>query len=109
MAENFKRQNDSNQQIQDRVHSLYWEHGINCAGTMLTCLSELFNTSISEQTLNASIGLHGAGGGLGAQCGLVEGALMFIGIYFSEKGTPMQDVISMCYQYASQYTDELVL
>lgn len=30
-----------NHAIENRVHSLYWEDDINCARTMLICLSEL--------------------------------------------------------------------
>ena len=45
-------------------------------------LSHLFSFPLEEQTLDAAIGMHGAGG-LGAQCGLVEGSLMFIGAYLA--------------------------
>ena len=71
-----------NTNIEKRVHELYWESDTNCARTTLICLGESFDTKIEEQTYNAAIGLHGAGG-FRAQCGLVEGALMFIGLYFS--------------------------
>ena len=68
-----------NEIIKERVHELYWEHDMNCARTMLTCLGEFYDVNLEEQTVNSTIGLHGAGG-FRAQCGLVEGALMFIGI-----------------------------
>ncbi len=89
--------------IKERVHELYWKQDINCAGTMLICLCELFDIDIEKQTLNSAIGLHGAGG-FRAQCGLVEGALMFIGIYFSDKGKTEADIASICYQYADEFT-----
>jgi hypothetical protein len=85
-------------EIKDQVHELYWKYDINCARTMLTCLGELFDTSIEAQTLNSAIGLHGAGG-FRAQCGLVEGALMFIGIYYSNAGRNEEDIALICYQY----------
>lgn len=89
--------------IGDRVHELYWKHDINCARTALTCLCELFHVHLEEQTLNAAIGLHGAGG-YRAQCGLVEGALMFIGIFFSQKGKTDYDIAAFCYQYADEFS-----
>ena len=89
--------------IKERVHELYWKQDINCARTMLICLCELFDIDIEKQTLNSAIGLHGAGG-FRAQCGLVEGALMFIGIYFSDKGKTEADIASICYQYADEFT-----
>jgi len=89
--------------IKERVHELYWKQDINCARTMLICLCELFDIDIEKQTLNSAIGLHGAGG-FRAQCGLVEGALMFIGIYFSDKGKTEADIALICYQYADEFT-----
>lgn len=88
--------------IKERVHELYWNHDINCARTVLICLCELFHVKLEAQTLNAAIGLHGAGG-YRAQCGLVEGALMFIGIYFNQKGKSDSDIAALCYQYADEF------
>jgi hypothetical protein len=70
--------------IRKMVHKYYWDRDVNCARTMLGCLSRLYDVRLLPQTMKAAIGLHGAGG-YRAQCGLVEGSLMFIGIYFSEK------------------------
>lgn len=92
-------------EIKDQVHELYWKQNINCAGTTLLCLSKLFHIHIEEQTLNAAIGLHGAGG-FRAQCGLVEGALMFIGIYFTNKRKSENEIASLCYQYADKFTQK---
>lgn len=89
--------------IKERVHELYWKHDINCARTTLICLGEVFNVNLKEQTLKSAIGLHGAGG-FRAQCGLVEGAIMFIGLYFSEKGKSDYDIAELCYKYADQFT-----
>lgn len=89
--------------IKNRVHQLYWQNDINCARTALTCFGELFQTDISRQSMNAAIGLHGAGG-YRAQCGLVEGALMFIGIYFSDKEKTEEEISKICYQFAEQFT-----
>ena len=91
--------------IEERVHELYWKHDINCARTTLTCLCEVFRVNLFEQTLNAAIGLHGAGG-FRAQCGLVEGTLMFIGIYFGQKGKSDIEIASLCYKFADEFTQK---
>lgn len=90
--------------IKNEVHRLYWDHDTNCARTTLRCLGRLFNTKIEAQTWNAAIGLHGAGG-FQAQCGLVEGTLMFLGIYFCNKGLSKGTVIQYCKEYAKAFTE----
>jgi len=88
--------------IREKVHNLYWDLDINCARAMLTCLGDLFQVQMNEQTLNAAIGLHGAGG-FRSQCGLVEGALMFIGIYLSKRGKTDDEISRVCYQFAEKF------
>ena len=88
--------------ITKRVHKLYWEEDINCARTSLICLSELFEIDIEQQTIWSAVGLHGAGG-YRAQCGLVEGALMFIGIYFHMLGRSEEEIVSACFDLASAF------
>ena len=85
--------------IRQKVHELYWQQDINCARTTLICLAECFNATLQEQTLAAAIGLHGAGG-YRAQCGLVEGSLMFIGIYGRMKGKTDRETARICYEFA---------
>ncbi|MCH1984405.1 C-GCAxxG-C-C family protein [Ruminococcus sp. OA3] len=91
--------------IEKKVHELYWERNINCARTMLLCLSELFHMECEPQILHSAIGLHGAGG-YRAQCGLVEGGLMFIGIYSSKRGKSEDVIAGECYTYADKFTDK---
>lgn len=88
--------------IASRVHELYWDEDINCARTALICLSELFETIIEPQTMWCAVGLHGAGG-YRAQCGLVEGVLMFIGLYFHMMDKTEDEIISACYNFASAF------
>ena len=64
--------------IQQRVHDYYWQKDFNCANTTLAVLAEIFSVKLSAQTTSAAFGLNA--GRMGLQCGLVEGALMFIGI-----------------------------
>ena len=93
------------EQIKRRVHELYWNEDINCARTTLICLSELFETDVAQQTIWSAVGLHGAGG-YRAQCGLVEGALMFIGIYLHVMGETEDEIVSACYNFASAFDRE---
>ncbi|MCD7882680.1 MAG: C-GCAxxG-C-C family protein [Lachnospiraceae bacterium] len=88
--------------IWNKVHSLYYQYDMNCARTTLTCLSELYNFPVSEDVYTAAIGMHGAGG-YRAQCGLIEGALMFIGLYFSAARMSEKKIASICYQYAREF------
>lgn len=88
--------------ISKRVHELYWEKDINCARTALLCLSELFEVPLAPQTIQSAAGLHGAGG-YRAQCGLVEGTLMFIGIYLPLLGKTEDDVVAACYHFAEAF------
>lgn len=85
--------------IGQKVHELYWQHDINCARTTLICLAGCFDVVLQEQTLSSAIGLHGAGG-YRAQCGLVEGSLMFIGIYGRMKGKTDGETAQICYEFA---------
>ncbi|MBV7275157.1 C_GCAxxG_C_C family protein [Clostridium sp. PL3] len=89
--------------IREMVHRLYWELDINCARTTLACLSELTDTTVNPQTMHAAIGLHGAGG-YRAQCGLVEGSLMFIGIFLVLKGKSDSEISDICYRFAGEFT-----
>lgn len=89
--------------IKKLVHHCYWDIDMNCAKTMLYCLGKLFDVEIESQIMNSAIGLHGAGG-FRAQCGLVEGSLMFIGIFFSIQKKNHSEITELCYQFAQQFT-----
>jgi C_GCAxxG_C_C family probable redox protein len=89
--------------IDERVHEYYWKYDHNCATTTLMILSEICGIELHKQTLDAAVGMHGAGT-FGAQCGLVEGALMFIGIYGRHKGKDDKETIRHCYQFADGFS-----
>jgi len=91
------------QSIEEHVHHLYWDHDINCARTTLMYLAQYFKIPLNDQTLQAAIGMHG-GGGFGAQCGLEEGALMFLGLYGARKGMSDASVSRLCFAYAQAFT-----
>ncbi len=90
--------------IRGRVRGLYWDEGVNCAGTALACLSELFGVALEPQMRWSAVGMHGAGG-YRAQCGLVEGALMFTGIYLHTLGKTDAEIAAACYRFASAFEE----
>lgn len=85
--------------IADMVHEAYWRDDVNCATTMLRVLARMQNVDLSPQLLAAATGMHGAGC-YGAQCGLVEGGLLFIGLWAGEQGLPVVWVEETCRAYA---------
>lgn len=64
--------------ISNMVHKFYWVDDYNCATTVMKSLASKYSIEVKEQVINSLIGMHGAGK-YGAQCGLVEGSLMFFG------------------------------
>ena len=88
--------------VTERVHYYFWDKDINCAGTTILLLAEHFGVRIEQQVLNAAAGMHGAGG-YRAQCGIVEGALMFIGIFGTDCGLPERDVAAFCKAFAQSF------
>ncbi|MDQ7094455.1 C-GCAxxG-C-C family protein [Desulfosporosinus sp. PR] len=91
--------------INERVHSLYWNDDINCATTMIKILAEIFKADLCSQIIEAAIGMHGAGK-YGAQCGLIEGALMFLGIFGRQRDLRNEEIVSMCYDLAKKFEEE---
>lgn len=93
---------DTNQLVNERIHKYYWEDDINCATTTLKILAESVGLKIEPQVIDGAVGLHGAGG-FGAQCGLVEGTLLFIGILGRKNKVSDSDIIAMCYRFAEEF------
>lgn len=88
--------------IRKRVHGYYWEADLNCAATTLKILGEIFDVAVGEQLIAAATGMHGAGK-YGAQCGLVEGSLMFIGIYGDKLGLGSERTVALCHAFAGRF------
>ncbi len=91
--------------VKERVHSLYWERDLNCASTTLQVMSEYFDLAIESQVIDSAIGMHGAGG-YQAQCGIVEGTLMFIGILGRAKSIPDPEIVSFCKKFAENFENK---
>ena len=88
--------------VQHRVHEYYWRRNWNCAVTTMLVLGEVFDVALGDQVLAAAVGMHGAGG-YRAQCGLVEGALMFIGVIGQKKGLAEDAIVQACYDYGERF------
>lgn len=65
-------------------------------------LGQVYNIEIGNQVIASAAGMHGAGK-YGAQCGLVEGTLMFMGIYGAEKSIANQNIVEYCYEFAAEF------
>lgn len=88
--------------IEERVHFCYWEENLNCTTTVLKVLGEIHDIAISQQVLDSALGMHGAGC-YGAQCGLVEGSLLFIGIFGRARRFRDEQTVSACNSFAKAF------
>jgi C_GCAxxG_C_C family probable redox protein len=93
------------QYIQEKVQKYYQEDDINCATANLKILANQFDVVLNQQVINAAIGMHGAGS-YGAQCGLVEGMLMFLGILGRANSYSEKRIAEICKTYASTFEKE---
>ena len=92
-------------EVRNAVHEYYWTDDINCATTSLLTLSKAFSIEITPQVIDSAVGMHGAGK-YGAQCGLVEGSLLFIGIYGRSINMEDVDIIDMCSSFAEGFENK---
>jgi C_GCAxxG_C_C family probable redox protein len=88
--------------VEEKVHEYYWRDDINCATTLLKTVSEIFEIELSLQVIDAAVGMHGAGK-FGAQCGLVEGSLMLIGIIGRNKKFSDEITVENCFRFADEF------
>jgi len=97
---------DCDNYINEEVHRHYWDHDNTCAFTTLSIVSDLFASPLEEPVMDAALGMWGAGG-YQAQCGLVEGALMFIGILGSRRGLNRDQISKLCRGFARGFEEQL--
>ena len=88
--------------INEEVHKLYWKDNLNCATTTIKVLGKIFDFKPTPQVINSAIGLNGAGR-YGAQCGLVEGVLISIGIIGKNNNLPNKFIIKQCHNFAKNF------
>lgn len=87
--------------INAKVHDYYWNQDLNCAITTLKILAELFYPKVDKQVLEAAFGLNA--GRCGNQCGLVEGTLLFIGIYGAYQHRSQEQIKEVCHDFCNQF------
>ncbi|MFN2283730.1 MAG: C-GCAxxG-C-C family (seleno)protein [Anaerolineae bacterium] len=75
--------------VQQRVATYFVTGENNCAMTVLRVLSEAFQTPVTQQVIDAAQCMPGAGG-VDHLCGLISGALMFVGVWGAEQGLHRQ-------------------
>jgi len=101
----FDNAGDTTEFLNKRVHHYYWKDDLNCATVVLRTLSETFGVHLDQQVLDAALGMHGAGG-YRAQCGLVEGTLLFIGIFGRRCNISDKKIIELCRLFAEKFEDQ---
>jgi len=92
--------------VRDRVHHFYHEAGINCSVGTLSLLSDIFDVKLEEQVYDSAVAMHGAGK-YGAQCGILEGGIMFISIYAKQNGLKKKDIVPIVYDWAALFEKEM--
>lgn len=67
-------------------------------------LSEIFHCKLHPQVIEATYGLNA--GRIGSQCGLVEGTLMFIGVYGYQKRLDSPQIAELCDKLSKEFQNE---
>jgi hypothetical protein len=96
---------DYKKHIDNLVRELYWDKDFNCAITTLTVLSDIYDIRIEGQVFHGATGLNGAGK-FQAQCGIIEGVLIFLGILGTKRGYNANQIENTCYEFASLFEKE---
>lgn len=91
--------------VEKEIHQAYWKENIPCAPAVLRILSKLYGLNLDEQVYRSAEGMGGAGE-YGAQCGLLEGALMFAGILGAEESLSKEDIHAICCGLASEFEEK---
>lgn len=91
--------------VKENVKQYYWSEDINCTTTTLKVLAKYFNITLDEQLIDGAVGMHGAGE-YGAQCGLVDAVLIFLGIYGRKRNIAKDDIILYCHEFARQFEEK---
>lgn len=88
--------------MRNRVREYHHIQDWHWAVTTLHILTEALHVDLSPQVLDAALGMHGASG-YRVHCGLVEGALMAIGITGKEWCLDDEAIVEVCCEFAEQF------
>lgn len=87
----------------EKAMEVFWDK-FNCSQAVFAAFSEEFGMS-EEQALKVSLCFSG-GMRKGEVCGAVSGALMVLGMKYSESGKDAAEVKAIAYQKASEFMDK---
>lgn len=90
-----------------RIETMYHDQSLGCAHATLKILAEALDTELSRQVYDSSVGMLGGGGHYGAQCGLVQGALMFAGVLGARQGLDEETLDKHCFDLLAGAEREL--
>lgn len=97
--------NIKEKEIEESVKYYYWEKDFNCAETTLLTLSKIFNFELAQETIYSATALPGAARN-GAQCGIVSGVIMLIGIMGNKRGEKKNEIKEKCHVFAQKYEEK---
>lgn len=89
-------------EIAEIVRHSYHKLNLNCAKVTLIALGGIFDCRIEPPLLLAATAMNGAGRTRG-QCGLLEGSLMFMGLYFGGHGLNDRDVVNIAGRFVEGF------
>lgn len=92
--------------VAEKVHYFYHEAHIGCAVATLILLSQIFEVQLEEQVYESAVPMVGAGK-YGAQCGILEGTMMFSSIYAKQHGVDNKTIMSMIYKWSEMFEKEM--
>ncbi len=93
--------------VATRVRVMYREEDLNCAHVTLGILSEALDTEVTRQVFDSASGMPGGAGFYGAQCGLIQGAIMFIGILGRRRECSEEAIAQTCHDCVAEFEKKL--
>ncbi|MBN2392454.1 MAG: C-GCAxxG-C-C family protein [Anaerolineae bacterium] len=90
--------------VQQSVSTYFVTGENNCAMTVLRVLAEVFETSVAQPVIDAAQCMPGAGG-IDHLCGLISGALMFVGVWGGQQGLHRQTLRPLTSSFSQAVTE----
>ena len=90
--------------VQQRAATYFVTGENNCAMTVLRVLSEVFETPVAQPVIDAAQCMPGVGG-IDHLCGLISGALMFVGVWGGQQGLHRQTLRPLTSSFSQAVTE----
>ena len=91
--------------IKELVKEAYWVRDENCCIALIKTISDIFSLDISGELISAAAALPGAGR-FGAQCGLITGGIMIIGIIGKSQQKSNDEIRNISYNYSKMFFEK---